>query len=107
VADTGFKDRMFDAQLYASGQERRRVTQAEVAEAAAKLLKRKGWTAAAVSRHFGGRVPDVRTIAAYAKVMGVDPGWLAFGDASEAPAPDVTAARLAQRVERPGKQKKA
>src|SRR5215216_1196606 len=38
---------------------------------------------------FAGTVPDVATIQAVAEVCGVDPGWLAFGTASEAPAPKV------------------
>ena len=34
-----------------------------------------------------GTIPDTTTEAALAAVLGVDPGWLHFGDASEAPQP--------------------
>lgn len=44
-------------------------------------------TQSAVGRWFRGSVPDTATISAIASVYGVDPGWLAFGDLSEAPPP--------------------
>lgn len=45
-------------------------------------------TAATVSRwESGDTVPSVTTIAAIARVCGVDPGWLAFGAESAAPSP--------------------
>lgn len=40
-----------------------------------------------VSRWFRSSVPDLRTIAALALVLNVDPGWLAFGELSGAPKP--------------------
>lgn len=41
-------------------------------------------TGATVSRwENGGAVPDVETIARLAKLLAVDPGWLAFGTASQ------------------------
>jgi transcriptional regulator with XRE-family HTH domain len=45
-------------------------------------------TGATVSRwESGGAVPDLATVEAIAEVCGVDPGWLAFGEKSAAPAP--------------------
>lgn len=46
-------------------------------------------TQSLMSRYLrGSTTPPVGTIAAIAKVLGVDPGWLAFGPASQAPAPN-------------------
>ncbi len=70
-----------------SGVERRRVPQIEVAGQVAKLMGEAEMTSAAVSRHFGGRLPALGLVGAYARAMRVDPGWLAFGDASAAPSP--------------------
>ena len=44
---------------------------------------------ATIMEWFAGTVPDVETILAVADVCGVDPGWLAFGAASGAPAPRI------------------
>ncbi len=69
----------------ATGRQRAKMT--EVGKAVAKLLKRK-YVASQVSRHFTGeRKMDLVTVAAYATVMRVDSGWLAFGALSDAPAP--------------------
>jgi transcriptional regulator with XRE-family HTH domain len=41
-----------------------------------------------VSRYFNGRIPREREVLlGLAKVMHVDPGWLAFGEDSAAPSP--------------------
>jgi hypothetical protein len=85
---------MFIAMLAHTGTMGRRVTQIEVGTAVGKSLG-KMMPGPTVSRHFNGRVPDIRTLSAYAEEMGVDPGWLAFGDASRAPPPDVPAELLA------------
>lgn len=98
---------MLEAILYASSVENRKLSQADVGEKVGKVLRRKQLTAAAVSRHFGGRVPTVPVLAAYAKAMHVDPGWLAFGEASDASAPPLRSAELSGRADRPPKQKKA
>lgn len=42
---------------------------------------------AAVSRWYKSAEPGLATIQALAEILNVDPGWLAFGDASGAPAP--------------------
>ena len=59
-------------------------------------------TAATVSRWVSGdTVPSVTTIAAVARVCGVDPGWLGFGAESAAPSPRRGKPQLAgQRVAR-------
>jgi transcriptional regulator with XRE-family HTH domain len=41
--------------------------------------------------------PNARRTLALAQACGVDPGWLGFGEASEAPAPEGFAAWLARR----------
>ena len=40
-----------------------------------------------IMQWFSGVIPDVRTVQAVASLCGVDPGWLAFGSASDAPPP--------------------
>lgn len=109
MGDASFKDRMFVGLIAAATAHRGKVSQEDIREDVARRLKRPGLTAAAVSRHFNGRIPrDLKTLLAYAQAMGVDPGWLAFGPDSKAPAPDVPAALLAQPVPRSkGKQKRA
>jgi hypothetical protein len=97
---------MFVALLDHSGREGKRVGQGEVGTGAAKRLPRGTLTPAAISRHFNGRMPSVATVAAYAAEMGVDPGWLAFGELSEAPAPDIPAAKLAEQAERSEREKR-
>lgn len=80
---------MTDALLHLQRRMRRKVTQLEVGQAVAVMLGRGEITSAVVSRYFTGkREMDLVEIAAYAKVLGVDPGWLAFGTDSEAPAPE-------------------
>lgn len=41
-----------------------------------------------VTRWRDGREPEVEAMAALAKVLHVDPGWLAFGESSTAEAPE-------------------
>ena len=56
---------------------------------------------ATVSRWFRGAEPNYETLASVAKVLGCDPGWLAFGPASQAPAPDDPMGRNMLRLEQP------
>ena len=49
-----------------------------------------------VAKWLEGSVPGLDTIAALAVALNVDPGWLAFGDRSLAPAPSLTAQRAEQ-----------
>lgn len=53
----------------------------------------------------GEQKPDLATIEAIAAVCGVDPGWIAFGEKTGAPAPPSAAAMQAQFIP-PGKKKK-
>ena len=52
-------------------------------------LMRPAVSPSTIMEWFAGVVPDVATLQAVADVCGVDPGWLAFGAASAAPAPRV------------------
>lgn len=70
--------------------EGKEVDQKEIAKRAGKALKRKPFSQATVSRWFNGTVPDVETVGGLALALKVDPGWLAFGEASAAPAPGET-----------------
>lgn len=58
-------------------------------EVARELGMEETMSPSTVSYWFAGvRLPgDLDTMAALARVLRVDPGWLAFGDASQAPAP--------------------
>lgn len=68
-----FGQRLFQARLAYSAEKGRQVTQAELARLA-------GVSTAAWSTWEAGRSqPPLETIGKVAKVLGVDPGWLAFG----------------------------
>ncbi len=54
-----------------------------------------------VSRWFRDRLPDPPTMCALAAALQVDPGWLAFGDASKAPRPNDPIAGLYRPEPRP------
>ena len=78
--DSSFAARLFQARLAYSAEKGRQVTQAELAELA-------DVSPAAWSTWEAGRSePPLDTIGKVAKVLGVDPGWLAFGP-QEVPAP--------------------
>lgn len=89
IKDREWRDRLFRAfllrQLRAGGE----LTQEWLAASVSRELRLKEpLTQSAVSRWFKGAVPrDLATIIAIAKLLGVDPGWLAFGSASQAPPP--------------------
>lgn len=76
----GFGSRFFDAWAHLDRTERRRVKGVE-------LAKRLGVSGSSITRWAEGTVPEVDTIALIASVCGVDPGWLAFGEASAAQGP--------------------
>src|SRR6185312_949436 len=64
------------------------LTQDEVARRVGRAVRR-AFTQSTAQRWFAGGLPrDTRTGIALASELGVDPGWLYFGDASGAPAPD-------------------
>lgn len=86
-------DRVFACHLLIEGATGRRVTLAEVGEMVGAALEREPYSAGSVlAWEKGVSVPDVRVIAALARActsvgVEVDPGWLAFGSESYAPAP--------------------
>lgn len=72
--DSSFGQRLFQARLAYSSTMGRQVTQAELAEMA-------GVSTATWSTWEAGRSePPLDTIGKVAKLLGVDPGWLAFGN---------------------------
>jgi transcriptional regulator with XRE-family HTH domain len=75
----------------------------EIGRRVSNLLSRdRPYTPTAINKWFNeGVVPDIATIAALAKVLQVDPGWLAFGDESRAPAPRELGNGIAERSEQP------
>lgn len=71
--DSSFAQRLFQARLAYSAEKGRQVTQAELAELA-------GVSTAAWSTWEAGRSqPPLDTLEKVAQVLGIDPGWLAFG----------------------------
>jgi transcriptional regulator with XRE-family HTH domain len=85
----GFQDRLNLAWLALHRKEGKFVPKVEIGRRVGEMLRRdKPFNPSAANKWFNeGSVPDVGTIAALATVLQVDPGWLAFGDASQAPAP--------------------
>lgn len=65
------------------------LSQAWIAEELGRVMgKQEGFTPSAISRYMRGQIPgELETILGLARVFGVDPGWLAFGDDSKAPPP--------------------
>jgi transcriptional regulator with XRE-family HTH domain len=83
----GFRDRLFLAWSLWQGRHKRTLTQAELGE----LVGRVGGEAVAqntVSGWFRSAIPDLHDLEHLAKALEVDPGWLAFGSASDASRPD-------------------
>ena len=84
----GFGERLLTIRLQWQVIHRRRLTDAEIArEVANRTSREKPHTATSVGRWFQGTQPDNFAIAALADYFGVDPGWLAFGDDSDASLP--------------------
>jgi transcriptional regulator with XRE-family HTH domain len=89
-----FGQRAFWAHRAAEQRFRRDISQKEIGERVAKRLGEPRPIHQSTAGKWlksgkeGGAVPDVPTIAALALEFAVDPGWLAFGGASRAPAPD-------------------
>lgn len=70
------------------------LTQEWLAVEVSRLIKRRDdYSQGAISKWMSGTVPPVDVIQAIARIMSVppklvvDPGWLAYGPASQAPAP--------------------
>lgn len=102
-----FHDRLFQAWSLWQGRHKRKLSQTELGEMVGKAGG-EAVSQSTVSDWFKTVVPSVGVVEYLAKALEVDPGWLAFGPASEAPAPDAPAALLAQPATRSkGQQKRA
>ena len=77
---SGFRDRLLFGWLRWQALQGRQALQEELAEAVGKALDRRPPTSSTVSRWFTEAVPDLQTIEAIARVLGVPAGWLAFGE---------------------------
>lgn len=82
----GFGERIAEALALLRYRERK-VSLAEIGRRVAERLELPKPIPAATVQRWGASEPDFDTVAAFAAVLGVDPGWLAFGDASSAAAP--------------------
>lgn len=83
-----FHDRLIFAWFRWQALQGRQVQQSELGIAVGKLLNKKPVHVSTVSRWFTEATPDLQTIVAIAKVLGVTPGWLAFGsDCADCPPP--------------------
>jgi transcriptional regulator with XRE-family HTH domain len=88
MAEQGFSVRLFRAWHLLQIRKGGGATQEWLGKRVGRLLGEAELSQSAVSRWFKGATPDLDTIAAIAKALEVDPGWLAFGDASLAPSPE-------------------
>ena len=82
----GFHSRLFQAWSIWMGRHHRKLTQGELGT----MIGRAGGQPVAqntISGWFKDVVPGVDDLEFLAKALEVDPGWLAFGDASGAPRP--------------------
>ena len=87
-----FADRMSLAYTALCRQRHGQIRKLELTEFGQRIgarLMRPAVSPATIMEWFAGKIPDVPTLQAVAEVCGVDPGWLAFGTASGAPAPKV------------------
>lgn len=79
----------------------RKVPYAELAERVSAAHGERTFTAGQVSEYQKTVEPPRDVIAAYAIACDVDPGWLAFGELSKAPAPPIALTmRVAERSRR-------
>ena len=84
---TEFNNRVRLAHRHREAELNRDLGQAEIGVEMGKLLGTGKLTQATVSRYFRDTEPELAKICALATVLGVDCGWLAFGDQTKAPAP--------------------
>lgn len=82
----GFRDRLFLAWSLWQGRHRRKLSQTALGEMVGELRGERV-AQSTVSDWFKSVVPAVDDVEWLAKALEVDPGWLAFGDASGAPRP--------------------
>ncbi len=89
LEDTGFANRLFRAWYLFQLKKGGSATQEWLGRQVGRMLPDKApLSQSAVSRWMKGSRPDLETIASIAHVLQVDPGWLAFGELSGAPAPE-------------------
>jgi transcriptional regulator with XRE-family HTH domain len=89
MAEQGFSARLFRAWHLLQIRKEGTATQEWLGKKVGKVLGvSEPISQSAVSRWFRGATPDLETIGAIAKALEVDPGWLAFGDNSQAPSPE-------------------
>lgn len=95
---TTFASRLFTSNVLLAGRLGRKVTYAELLEALTISMGEDApKSTSTISRWFtDGTVPDVETVRRTAQFFKVDPGWLAFGEDSAAPAPGNPAADLSE-----------
>ena len=100
TSSDGFKQRYFEATLEFGRVKGRAPTPEEMIKYVTNELRRADeFSPSSASRWKNGEMPNVPTIAAIAKYFYVDPGWLAFGELSMAPAPGLTTqAKLVEMV---------
>ena len=86
-----FVARLLEAFLHLSGQAGRKLGYRDLGDRVGEILGEGPINQSKLTRWFNGETePDLREVRAIAKACGVDPGWLAFGEASQAPAPGHT-----------------
>lgn len=85
---SSFAERLNWAYLQLQVREGRPIDKTEIGRrVSARVARAKPYSGTAASNWFTGAEPDLDTQEALAAVLGVDPGWLGFGEASQAPAP--------------------
>ena len=89
VMEDTFRDRLFRAWALLQAKLGRSVSQSWLAQRMADELGQASVSQSTISGYFTGKFqPDtIDRWVALAKVLEVDPGWLAFGDDSQAPPP--------------------
>ena len=87
MTEQGFSIRLFRAWHLLQIRKGGGATQEWLGKRVGRILGEAEVSQSAVSRWFKGATPDLETIAAIAKALDVDPGWLAFGEDSQAPSP--------------------
>ena len=89
ASSTTFPSRLFWAWSLLQSRLGRSVSQTWLATEMGKELGQGPLSQSTLSGYFTGKFQptDLDRYIALAKVLGVDPGWLAFGEASAAPAP--------------------
>lgn len=101
---TGVGMRLGLAHVHLMGQLGARVTLAQLAERVSREHGERSFAAPQMSDYQKAKaMPPLDVIAAYAKACGVDPGWIAFGASTAAPAPNVRAAELSLPTTQPAK----